>query len=82
MRLAEIGRARVGYFRTVLPILFPLGILQCFFTTAASGEHRGKPLKNIGENVVRIEAAALNALADRIAGPMAVAFQKAVDLLF
>ena len=39
-------------------------------------------MKHIGENVVRIEAEALNALADRIAGPMAVAFQRAVDLLF
>ncbi len=39
-------------------------------------------MKNIGENVVRIEAAALSALADRIAGPMAASFQKAVDLLF
>jgi arabinose-5-phosphate isomerase len=39
-------------------------------------------LKNIGENVVRIEAEALTALADRIAGPMAAAFQKAVELMF
>ncbi|HWY19966.1 MAG TPA: KpsF/GutQ family sugar-phosphate isomerase [Candidatus Acidoferrum sp.] len=39
-------------------------------------------MKNIGENVVRIEAEALRALADRIAGPMAAAFQRAVDLLF
>jgi len=39
-------------------------------------------MKNTGENVVRIEAAALSALADRIAGPMATAFQKAVDLMF
>src|ERR1700680_2420016 len=39
-------------------------------------------MKNIGENVVRIEAEALRALADRIAGPMAAAFQSAVDLLF
>jgi arabinose-5-phosphate isomerase len=39
-------------------------------------------MKNIGENVVRIEAAALGALADRIAGPMAAAFQRAVDLMF
>src|ERR1700752_3788123 len=38
-------------------------------------------MKNIGENVVRIEAEALRALADRIAGPMAAAFQQAVDLL-
>ncbi|MGO8793541.1 MAG: SIS domain-containing protein [Candidatus Sulfotelmatobacter sp.] len=39
-------------------------------------------MKNIGENVVRIEAQELCALADRIAGPMAEAFQQAVDLLF
>ncbi len=39
-------------------------------------------MKRIGENVVRIEAAALSALADRIAGPMAAPFQRAVDLMF
>jgi arabinose-5-phosphate isomerase len=39
-------------------------------------------MKRIGENVVRIEAGALLALADRIAGPMASAFQSAVDLMF
>ncbi len=39
-------------------------------------------MKNVGENVVRIEAEALRALADRIAGPMAAAFQRAVDLMF
>jgi arabinose-5-phosphate isomerase len=39
-------------------------------------------MKNIGENVVRIEAEALRALADRIAGPMAGAFQQAVQLMF
>jgi arabinose-5-phosphate isomerase len=39
-------------------------------------------MKNIGENVVRIEAEALRALADRIAGPMAGSFQRAVDLMF
>jgi arabinose-5-phosphate isomerase len=39
-------------------------------------------MKNTGENVVRIEALALNALADRIAGPMSAAFQRAVDLMF
>ena len=38
-------------------------------------------MKNVGENVVRIEAEALRALADRIAGPMAGAFQRAVDLM-
>lgn len=32
--------------------------------------------------MVRIEAEALRALADRIAGPMAAAFQQAVDLMF
>ncbi len=39
-------------------------------------------MKHIGENVVRIEAEALRALADRIAGPMAEAFNRAVELIF
>jgi len=39
-------------------------------------------MKNIGEKVVRIEAEALRSLADRIAGPMAEAFQRAVELMF
>jgi arabinose-5-phosphate isomerase len=39
-------------------------------------------MKHVGENVVRIEAEALRALADRIAGPMAAVFQRAVDLMF
>ena len=39
-------------------------------------------MKHVGENVVRIEAEALRALADRIAGPMAGAFDKAVELIF
>lgn len=39
-------------------------------------------MKPTGESVVRIEAEALRALADRIAGPMAAAFAKAVDLMF
>src|ERR1700685_4399819 len=39
-------------------------------------------LKHVGENVVRIEAAALQVLADRIAGPMADAFNRAVELLY
>jgi len=38
-------------------------------------------MKNTGENVVRIEAEALRALADRIGGPMAGAFQRAVELM-
>jgi len=39
-------------------------------------------MKHTGENVVRIEAEALRALADRIGGPMAGAFARAVELLF
>ena len=39
-------------------------------------------MKHIGENVVRIEAQALSDLADRIAGPMADAFNRGVDLLY
>ena len=35
-----------------------------------------------GENVVRVEAAALRALADRLAGPMAEPFERAVELLY
>ena len=40
-----------------------------------------KPTRSTGENVVRIEAEALRALADRIAGPMASAFTSALTLL-
>src|SRR5579859_6495932 len=39
-------------------------------------------MKHVGENVVRIEAEALRALADRLAGPMAPDFNRALDLLF
>jgi len=38
-------------------------------------------MKNVGENVVRIEAEALRILADRLAGSMAAAFDRAVELL-
>jgi arabinose-5-phosphate isomerase len=38
-------------------------------------------VKSVGENVVRIEAAALQALADRIAGAMAASFDRAVNLI-
>jgi arabinose-5-phosphate isomerase len=38
-------------------------------------------MKHTGENVVRIEAEALRALADRIAGPMADAFEQAVNMM-
>jgi len=40
------------------------------------------PSKDLGENVVRIEAEALRALADRLAGPMAADFERAVELLY
>ena len=39
-------------------------------------------MKHTGENVVRIEAEALKALADRIGGPMAHSFERAVGLMF
>ncbi len=38
-------------------------------------------MKHTGENVVRIEAEALRALADRIAGPMANTFERAIELM-
>src|SRR5579862_8798345 len=47
-----------------------------------SEQERRAEMKSTGENVVRIEAKALQLLADRIAGPMAKSFQRAVDLLF
>jgi arabinose-5-phosphate isomerase len=40
-----------------------------------------KSMHKIGENVVRVEAQALKDLADRIAGPMSDAFNRAVELL-
>ena len=39
-------------------------------------------MNRTGENVVRIEAEALRGLADRIAGPMADSFNRAVDMLY
>ena len=39
-------------------------------------------MKSTAENVVRLEADALGALADRIAGPMAVDFELAIDLMY
>src|SRR5258706_9830450 len=39
-------------------------------------------MKNVGENVVRIEAEALKKLADRISGEMAGSFARAINLLF
>src|SRR3979411_3296421 len=39
-------------------------------------------MKHVGENVVRIEAEALRALADRLAGPMAAGINRVLGLLF
>jgi arabinose-5-phosphate isomerase len=39
-------------------------------------------VKSVGENVVRIEAEALRSLADRIAGSMGAAFERAVEIIF
>jgi len=39
-------------------------------------------MKHTGENVVRIEAEALRALADRLAGAMSADFERAVELMF
>jgi arabinose-5-phosphate isomerase len=39
-------------------------------------------MKSMAEHVVRIEAEALRSLADRIAGPMAKAFARAVELIY
>jgi len=39
------------------------------------------PMKHVGEKVVRIEADALRALADRIGGPMAEVFDRAAELI-
>ena len=39
-------------------------------------------MRHLGENVVRIEAEALKALADRLAGPMAKAFEQAIEMLY
>jgi arabinose-5-phosphate isomerase len=51
--------------------------------TPPGSEPSTRPIgKNLGENVVRIEAEALRALADRLAGPMAADFERAVELLY
>ena len=50
-------------------------------TSSPSGR-AAQTMKNVGENVVRIEAEALRALADRLAGPMAADFDRAVELLY
>ena len=51
-------------------------------TASRDGRGSQKLMKNVGENVVRIEAEALRALADRLAGPMSQAFDRALELLY
>jgi arabinose-5-phosphate isomerase len=51
-------------------------------TESLSNSALQRPAKNVGENVVRIEAEALRALADRLAGPMSAAFDRAIELLY
>ena len=51
-------------------------------TRPASKPSNRPTSKDLGENVVRIEAEALRALADRLAGPMAEDFERAVELLY
>jgi arabinose-5-phosphate isomerase len=51
-----------------------------------AGSENWKPetvlMRHIGENVIRIEAEALRVLAERVAGPLAAAFEAAVELLY
>lgn len=58
------------------PVLW--GLPACYHPSFCETEF----MKHTGESVVRIEADALRGLADRIAGPMATAFARAVDLMF
>jgi arabinose-5-phosphate isomerase len=53
-------------------------LTSCFLNRRA----KSVPIKHTGENVVRIEAEALRALADRLSGPMSPSFKRAVDLMF
>jgi arabinose-5-phosphate isomerase len=66
----------------ILCFVFIIGNLTVPIRMSISVAMNSVAKKNIGENVVRIEAEALHALADRIAGPMALAFHQAVDLMF
>jgi arabinose-5-phosphate isomerase len=82
------GRGRLLWSETgrgLLPFLVSSTSVGKSLSAPSSGITRKNntfTMKNTGENVVRIEAEALRALADRIAGPMAGVFQRAVDLMF
>src|SRR6185437_14972160 len=65
------------------PYLTPAGMTDSSgFATIFLPMKSTARIKSIGENVVRIEAEALLALAERLAGPMDQAFHHAVDLLY
>ena len=51
-------------------------------TMRVSASKKSPAMNQVGENVVRIEAQALQRLADRIAGPMAESFDRAVELMY
>src|ERR1700675_3674084 len=61
-----------------LPLRADDPITRC----SAASANISRSMKHIGENVVRIEAEALRVLADRLAGPMATEFNRALDLMF
>ena len=61
----------------MLEWLIPPGFATIFLPMKSTAR-----ANSIGENVVRIEAEALLALAERLAGPMAQAFHRTVDLLY
>jgi len=62
------------------PMVEARGVVCC------AGSENWKPetvlMRHIGENVIRIEAEALRVLAERVAGPLAAAFEAAVELLY
>ena len=65
----------------------PAGSISYSSRRQSRRQLRNEPLrlrivKNHGEHVVRIEAEALRALADRIAGPMGDDFNRALELLY
>src|SRR5260370_7012669 len=64
--------------REWLPLEIDDPIARC----SAASANISRSMKHVGENVVRIEAEALRALADRLAGPVASDFNRALGLMF
>src|SRR5260370_1054354 len=64
--------------REWLPLEIDDPIARC----SAASANISRSMKHVGENVVRIEAEALRALADRLAGRMASDFTRARELMF